>query len=158
LTTSRIAATATTPNNTTSTTAFTMPTAPDPTGSGYAPVMASSLVIKATAGADGPERCNQAFTVAAAAVAAGMPVSLWLTGESAWFALPGRAAEFQLPHATPLDDLLSAVLAAGRVTLCTQCAARREIGPDDVIPGVRIAGAPTFVEEIATEGAQALVY
>ncbi|MBX6768515.1 MAG: DsrE family protein [Actinomadura rubrobrunea] len=120
--------------------------------------MARSLVIKATAGADAPERCNQAFNVAAAAVVSGVPVSLWLTGESSWFALPGRAKEFSLPHATPLEDLLDAVLAGGRVTLCTQCAARRGIGPDDVIPGVRIAGAPTFVEEITAEGVQALVY
>jgi predicted peroxiredoxin len=120
--------------------------------------MARSLVIKATAGADGPERCNQAFTVAAAALASGLEVSLWLTGESAWYALPGRAKEFELPHATPLDDLLAAVLAGGRVTLCTQCAARRDIGPDDVIPGVRIAGAPTFVEEISADGARSLVY
>jgi len=50
------------------------------------------------------------------------------------------------------------VLAEGRVTVCTQCAARRGIGPGDVLPGVRIAGASTFVEEILAEGAQALVY
>src|SRR5512133_816992 len=103
--------------------------------------MASSLVLKVTAGSDAPERCSQAFTVAATAVAAGVPTSLWLTGESAWFALPGRAEEFALPHAAPLADLLAAVLAAGTVTLCTQCAARRDIGPEDVLPGVRIAGA-----------------
>jgi predicted peroxiredoxin len=120
--------------------------------------MARPLVIKVTAGADAPERCNQAFTVAAAAVASGVPVSLWLTGESAWFSLPGRAEEFTLAHATPLEDLLAVVLSAGRVTLCTQCAARRDIGPDDVLPGVRIAGAPTFVEEIAAADVQALVY
>lgn len=120
--------------------------------------MARSLVIKATTGADGAERCNQAFTVAAAAVASGLRVSLWLTGESAWFALPGRAKEFELPHATPLTDLLGAVLAGGQVTVCTQCAARREIGPDDVLDGVRIAGAPTFVEEISLPETQALVY
>ncbi|MEV4255368.1 DsrE family protein [Spirillospora sp. NPDC049652] len=120
--------------------------------------MARSLVIKATAGADGPERVNQAFTVAAAAVASGLPVSLWLTGESAWYALPGRAAELDLPLATPLDELLQVVLAGGQVTLCTQCAGRRDIGPDDVIPGIRIAGAPTFVEEITADGVQALVY
>jgi predicted peroxiredoxin len=120
--------------------------------------MARSLVIKVTAGADAPERCNQAFTVAATAVASGVPVSLWLTGESSWFALPGRAKEFTLAHAAPLPDLLDAVLAAGRVTLCTQCAARREITVDDVIDGIRIAGAPAFVEEALTEGAQALVY
>ncbi|GAA0367195.1 DsrE family protein [Actinoallomurus spadix] len=120
--------------------------------------MARSLVIKVTAGADAPERCNQAFTVAAAAVASGVPVSLWLTGESSWFALPGRAKEFELPHATPLDDLLAIVLSAGRVTVCTQCAARRDITDDEVLPGIRIAGAPTFVEEVTADGAQALVY
>ncbi|MEU7693080.1 DsrE family protein [Microbispora hainanensis] len=120
--------------------------------------MARSLVIKVTAGADAPERCNQAFTIAAAALASGVPVSLWLTGESAWFALPGRAKEFTLAEAAPLEDLLDAVLAAGRVTLCTQCAARRGITVDDVIDGVRIAGASTFVEEALGEGVQALVY
>ncbi|MEU4833331.1 DsrE family protein [Streptosporangium sp. NPDC023615] len=120
--------------------------------------MARSLVIKVTAGEDAPERCNQAFTVAAAALASGVPVSLWLTGEASWFALPGRAETFSLPHAAGLGDLLGAVLAAGRVTLCTQCASRREITVDDLIEGVRIAGAPTFVEEVLGEGVQALVY
>jgi predicted peroxiredoxin len=120
--------------------------------------MERSLVIKATAGADSPERCNQAFTVAAAGVASGLRVSLWLTGESAWYGLPGKAEEFELPHATPLADLLQVVIASGQVTVCTQCAARRDITEDDLIKGVRIAGAPTFVEEISAEGAQALVY
>jgi predicted peroxiredoxin len=120
--------------------------------------MARLLVVKATAGADAPERCSQAFTVATTALASGVDVSLWLTGELTWFALPGRAAEFELPHAAPLPDLLDALLAGGRVTACTQCAARREIGPDDVLPGIRIAGAAVFVEEIMSDGAQALVY
>jgi predicted peroxiredoxin len=57
-----------------------------------------------------------------------------------------------------LPDLLDAVLAAGSVTVCTQCAARRGIGPDDVLAGVRIAGAATFVEEALAPGSQALVY
>ncbi len=117
-----------------------------------------SLVIKVTAGKDDPERCNQAFTVAGAAVASGVPVSLWLTGESAWFALPGRAEDFSLPHAAPLADLLAGVLAAGTVTVCTQCAARRDITADDLIDGIRIAGAATFVAEVTAQGAQALVY
>jgi predicted peroxiredoxin len=120
--------------------------------------MGTRLVVKVTAGHDAPERCSQAFTVAATALSAGADVSLWLTGESAWFALPGRAEEFELPHAARLPDLLAAVLAGGQVTLCTQCAARRNIGPDDVLAGVRIAGAATFVEEVLADGAQALVY
>lgn len=120
--------------------------------------MARTLVIKATAGTDDPERCNQAFTVAAAAVASGVQVSLWLTGEAAWFSVPGRAADFSLPHAAPLTDLLASVLALGTVTVCSQCAARRDITPSDAIDGVRIAGAATFVAEIMDDGAQALVY
>lgn len=120
--------------------------------------MARTLVIKVTAGKDEPERCNQAFNVAAAAVASGVSVSLWLTGESAWFALPGRAADFSLPHAAPLQDLLASVLALGTVTLCSQCAARRDIAEGDVITGIRIAGAATFVSEVMAETAQALVY
>ncbi|WP_203336313.1 DsrE family protein [Nocardioides limicola] len=116
------------------------------------------LRIKVTCGGEDPERCNQAFTVAAAAVASGADVGLWLTGEAAWFAVPGRAEEFALPLAAPLADLLAAVLAGGQVTLCTQCADRRGIGAEDVLDGVRIAGAAGFVEEILTEGTQALVY
>ena len=117
-----------------------------------------SLVVKATSGLDRPEAANQAFTVAAAAVAAGVEVSVWLTGEAAWFGLPGRAAELELEHAAPLPDLLDAVLAAGTLTVCTQCAARRGITADDVLPGVRIAGAAVFVEEALRDDAQALVY
>ena len=120
--------------------------------------MPASLVVKVTAGEDAPERCSQAFTVAAVAVASGVPVSLWLTGESAWFALPGRAESFTLPEAAPLADLLQAVLAGGTVTLCTQCAARRSIGAEDVLPGVRIAGAQAFLAEVMEPDAKALVY
>jgi predicted peroxiredoxin len=119
---------------------------------------ARSLVVKATSGLDRPEAANQAFTVAAAAVAAGVEVSVWLTGEAAWFAVPGRAAELELEHAAPLPDLLEAVLAAGTLTVCTQCAARRGITGADVLPGVRVAGAAVFVEESLRDGAQALVY
>lgn len=119
---------------------------------------ARNLVIKITAGKDEPERCGQALNVAAAAIASGVDVSLWLTGEAAWFALPGRAGDVTLEHSPPLADLLASVLAAGAVTLCTQCAARRGISPEDVIDGVRIAGAATFVAEVTQDAAQALVY
>jgi predicted peroxiredoxin len=120
--------------------------------------VARTLVVKVTSGSDAPERCAQAFTVAATAAASGAAVSLWLTGEASWFALPGRAAEFDLPHSAPLPDLLDAVLAAGTVTLCTQCAARRGITQDQLLPGVRLAGAATFTEEVLAEDAAALVY
>ena len=117
-----------------------------------------NLVIKCTAGADELERANQAFTVAAAAVAAGAEVSLWLTGEASCFAVPGRAEALELPLATPLAELRDLVLATGTLTVCSQCAARREITSADVVGGVRIAGSAVFVEESLSEAVQALVY
>ncbi len=119
---------------------------------------APSLVVKVTCGTEAPERASQGFTVAATAAAAGIDVHLWLTGEAAWFALPGRAEQFELPLAPPLDDLLAGVLATGTVTVCGQCAARREIGESDLLPGITIAGAAAFVEQVMRPAAQALVY
>lgn len=120
--------------------------------------MSRTLVIKLTAGADEPERANQAFTVAATAVAAGATVSLWLTGDAVWFAVPGRAETFDLPHAAPLTELLAAVLEGGQLTVCTQCAKRRDLTQQDLLPSTRIAGAPAFTEEILTDNTQAIVY
>jgi predicted peroxiredoxin len=117
-----------------------------------------ALVVKCTAGADDPERCAQAFTVAATALAAGAAVSLWLTGEGAWLAVPGRAEAFELPHSAPLAELRDAVLAGGRLTVCTQCAARRGITEAELLPGVVIAGSASFVDEVLRDGTQALVY
>ncbi len=117
-----------------------------------------SLVVKVTAGKDDQERCNQAFTIAATGVASGLQVSLWLTGEAAWFALPDRADDVALPHAAPLAQLLARVLEEGTVTVCSQCASRRDISAEDTIRGVRIAGASTFLAEIMADGTQALVY
>jgi predicted peroxiredoxin len=120
--------------------------------------MAERLLVKVTVGEDAPERCAQAFTVSSVAVASGVPVSLWLTGEAAWFALPGKAEAFVLPHSAPLAELRDAVLAGGTLTLCTQCATRRGITEADLLPGVRLAGAAVFVAEALAESTQALVY
>ncbi|MCW2791814.1 MAG: sulfur reduction protein DsrE [Nocardioides sp.] len=120
--------------------------------------MPRPLVVKVNCGSDDAERCNQGFTVATMAAAAGAEVSLWLTGEAAWFGVPGRAEEFTLPQATPLAELLTAVLAGGRVTVCSQCAGRRGITEGDLRDGIRIAGAAVFTEEILRPDAQALVY
>jgi predicted peroxiredoxin len=117
-----------------------------------------SLVVKCTVGAEAPERCAQAFTVAATAIAAGATVSLWLTGEAVWFAVEGRAERFVLPHSAPLAGLRDAVLAGATITVCTQCAARRDLTPDELLPGVVVAGSASFVDEVLADGAQALVY
>jgi predicted peroxiredoxin len=122
------------------------------------PSTSRQLIIKLTTGVESPERLSQGFTVAATALASGARVSLWLTGESTWLAVPGRAEEFSLPHAAELADLRDAVIADGRLTVCSQCATRRDLSQADLLPGAQIRGAAAFVEEVLQEGAQALVY
>jgi predicted peroxiredoxin len=122
------------------------------------PSKSRHLIIKLTAGVESPEKLSQAFTVAATAVTSGAAVSLWLSGESTWLAVPGRAEEFSLPDTARLADLRDAVLADGLMTVCSQCAARRNLTEADLLPRTLIRGAAAFVEEILQDGAQALVY
>ena len=115
------------------------------------------LVVKCTLGVEREETLIQAFTVAATAAASGIDVSMWLTGEASLFALPGTD-DVALPHAAPLSELREVIMAVGTLTLCTQCAQRRDIAASDLIEGVRIAGAATFLEESLAHGTTVLVY
>src|SRR6188472_2952860 len=117
-----------------------------------------SLVVKITCGAEAAERANQAWTVSAMALAAGAPVTVWLTGEAVWFAVLGRQPDLALPHATPVAELVETVRTGGRIVVCTQCAARRELTADDLVGAATIAGAASFVEAALADGVQALVY
>lgn len=116
------------------------------------------LVLKITCGPEALERLNQGLTVAATALASGVEVSLWLTGDATWMAVPGRAETLDLPHAAPLAELRDAVLGSGTLTVCGQCAARRDLTDADLVEGAQIRGAAAFVEEIMAPGTQALVY
>jgi predicted peroxiredoxin len=117
-----------------------------------------ALLIKITCGAEAPERANQAWTVAAMGIAAGAPVAVWLTGEAVWFAVPGRQPDLELPYATPVAELIETVRLGGTITVCTQCAARRELVVDDLVESATIQGAASFVEAALADNVQALVY
>lgn len=117
-----------------------------------------SLLIKITCGVEAAERANQAWTVAAMGVAAGASVSVWLTGEAVWFAVPGRQPDLELPYATPVAELIETVRLGGAITVCTQCAARRELVVEDLVLSATIQGAASFVEAALGHNVQALVY
>jgi len=119
---------------------------------------ARALLIKITCGAEAAERANQAWTVAAMGVTAGASVSVWLTGEAVWFAVPGRQPDLELPYATPVAELIEAVRLGGSITVCTQCAARRELVVQDLVESAAIQGAASFVEAALADNVQALVY
>lgn len=120
--------------------------------------MTRPLIVKITCGAEAAERANQAWTVSSMALAAGADVKIWLTGEAVWFAVAGQQPDLGLPHATAVVDLVEAVRGGGKIIVCSQCAARRDLTEADLLDDVRIAGAATFVEAALTDGVQALVY
>jgi predicted peroxiredoxin len=116
------------------------------------------LVVLLTVGQDAAERCSAGLTIAATAASAGATVSLWLSGDAVWLALPGRAAAFDLPHTAPLDGVLDLLLGAGTVTVAELSARRRGVAEGDLIDGIRIAGAAAYVEEVGAPDVQALVF
>jgi predicted peroxiredoxin len=116
------------------------------------------LVVNCGVGAEAAERCHQALTIVATAAASGADASLWLMGDAVHLAVPGGAAAVELPGSAPAQDLFDAVLAAGTVTACTQCLARRGMHAGDLVAGVRVAGAAAFVDEVLGEDATALVF
>lgn len=121
--------------------------------------MTRPLIVKLTHGVgEGRERVAQAFTVAATAVSLGGAVSLWLTGDAVELALPGTAETFVLPESAPLAELRDLVVSDGQLIVCTQCAARRGITTSDLVEGAIIAGSASFVEQVLSAEAQALVY
>ena len=118
----------------------------------------NALVIKVTVGQESAERCSQGFTVAATALASGVDVTLWLTGDATWFGVPGKAEEFILEHAAPLSQLRDQILELGKIKVCTQCAKRRGITEEVLLPGIEISGASSFVADILGPVVKALVY
>ena len=79
-------------------------------------------------------------------------------GEAVWFAVPGRQPDLELPYATPVAELIEAVRLGGTITVCTQCAARRELLVQDLVESATIQGAASFVEAALADNVQALVY
>jgi len=115
-------------------------------------------MVSITCGAEAPERANQAWTVAATALAAGAEVGVFLTGDAVWFAVRDAQPDLGLEHATPVAELAAPLVELGAVVVCTQCAARRELTLSDLLEGCSIAGAATFVERVLRPDVQALVY
>ena len=118
--------------------------------------MRGPLVIKIVGNSSDPERTVTALSVAGAAGAAGMTLSLWLAGDAVWLAVrPERRDGIVDDEAA---NLFAEVLANAGATVCARCAQRRDVGEEDLVPGARIGGAAAFVAAVTEPGAQALIY
>lgn len=120
--------------------------------------MSRPLVLKVTVGAEAPEKCLQALTVAVSAVASGNAVSLWLSGEAVWLATGDQNRDIHAELSPPALTLLEELLGNADIKVCSQCASRRGIQSKDLLRGIKIGGAATFAYEITQDEVQAVVY
>ncbi len=120
--------------------------------------MPRSLVVKVTHSLEDPERAHIGCNVAAVALASGVDVALVLAVEGVHLARPAIPEQLTVADAPPIGELLDAVYAGGSVTVCTPCATRRGLVPEDFREGTQMAGSARFVELATADGATALVY
>ena len=94
------------------------------------------------------------------AVAPGCGVSLWLTGEAAWFAAAraGRGVRARRARRRWPQLLRRGARRRDGDGVHAVRGPARHRRPEDLLPGVRIAGAAAFVAEATADDAQALVY
>jgi predicted peroxiredoxin len=120
--------------------------------------MADRMVIKLTHAGDDPERALVGLNVAAAALATGMTVSIFLAFDGVRLATPEYVDDLEIDASPTGRELLDTVIDGGvKLTVCGPCATRRGLVEADFIEGTVVAGSAAFVAEIAA-GAVPLVY
>lgn len=104
------------------------------------------VVIAQSSGIGNAERAYATFLFGKVALSMGKEVTIFLLMDGAGIARRGNAAGVRHPAFERLDVLMDEVIAAGAtVYVCELSAKFRGIGPDDLVDGVRLAGAATYL-------------
>lgn len=113
---------------------------------------AKKVVIINSRGFD-DERSSVAWSVASAAVASGMDVTVFLVAAGADWARKGAGDAAQLNPLDPtIGTMMNNVIEAGaKILVCPPCARVRGYTEDDLIDGAILAGAPVMLEEVASD-------
>jgi len=118
----------------------------------------NGLVINLTHSLDDPDRTSVAMVVAGASVASEQSTTVFLSSEGTRLAARGVADELHEEGFAPMGELVSTFAAAGgKFLVCSPCAKKRGIGPDDLIEGATIVGGATLVALLA-DGAASLSF
>ena len=118
----------------------------------------NGLVVNLTHSVDDVDRTSVAMVVAGAAVASDQTTTVFLSSEGTRLAARGVAQTLHEEGFAPLSDLVSSFVAAGGTFLvCSPCAKKRGIGPDDLIEGASIVGGASLVALLA-DGASSLSF
>lgn len=116
------------------------------------------LVILITRGLD-DERSSVAWSIANAAIASEMEVTVFLAASGVDWVRKGAADVARLnPVDPPIGDMIETVMKeGGKILVCPPCAKVRGYAADNLIAGVTVAGAPAMLEVIK-QGAATLSF
>jgi len=116
------------------------------------------LVIVISRGMD-DERSSVAWSIANAAVASAMELTVFLVASGVDWVRKGGASTARLnPLDPPIGEMIANVMSNGATILvCPPCAKVRGYEADDLIEGVTVAGAPAMLERVR-DGASTLSF
>lgn len=113
--------------------------------------MNGTLLFNCTHGREDPERALLPFVAANVAATAGLKALVVCTMDAVWLGTEGGQDGVRSADLPPLSELLPGFVASGgEVWLCGACTKPRGIQEADCVAGVRIVGAATIVEAIAS--------
>jgi len=116
------------------------------------------LVIVITRGFD-DERSSVAWSVANAAIASEMELTVFLVAAGVDWVRKGAADQARLnPLDPPIKDMIGNVISGGgKILACPPCAKVRGYAAENLIEGVTLAGAPAMLE-VVKQGAATLSF
>ena len=113
--------------------------------------MSGRMLFNCTHGREDPERALLPFVAANVAATAGQTALVVCTMDAVWLGTRGGADGVCSPDLPLLAELLPTFVAnGGEVWLCGACTKPRGIAEEACADGVKIVGAATIVEAIAS--------
>ena len=116
------------------------------------------LVVVITRGLD-DERSSVAWSIANAGIASDLEVTVFLAASGVDWVRKGGADVARLnPVDPPVGEMIANLMSnGGSILVCPPCAKVRGYGADDLIDGVKVAGAPAMLE-VVKQGAATLSF
>ncbi len=117
--------------------------------------MSNRFCVSITHSHQDPDKVTVGFVVANAAIGSDKETMVFLSTDGVWAAVKGETEKINIgePFA-PLKELVDKfVKAGGRILVCTPCAKKRQIGPEQLIEGASFAGGAALVEFLSDGGA-----
>jgi len=115
------------------------------------------VLVSQSNGIGNAERAYATFIFSKVALAMGKKVTIFLLMDGVGIARNGNAKGVKHPAFPPLDQLMDEVMRAGAtIYACELSASFRKIGQADLVPGVKLAGAATYLQ-LLSDPANAIV-